>query len=96
MIPFYAIICDYFNFIRYYFTIQVIFPIILQLFYDYTQLFYYNIFPIFLRLFYDYSLRLYAIVVSIIYDYFTASAPEKWECTDSNSSPWPNHGEMTG
>ncbi len=41
-------------------------------------------------------LRLYAIIISIIrdHDYFTASAPEKWECADSNS--WPNHGGMTG
>jgi hypothetical protein len=42
--------------------------------------------------FYDYFtdyfaiiLRLYAIIFSIIHDYFTASAPGKWECEDSNS-----------
>jgi hypothetical protein len=43
--------------------------------------------------FYDYHfadyfaiiLRLYAIIFSIIHDYFTASAPGKWECADSNS-----------
>ena len=28
---------------------------------------------------------LYAIIFSIIYDYFTASAPGKWECAESNS-----------
>jgi hypothetical protein len=51
--------------------------------------------------FYDYFpddfsiiLRLYTIIFSTIYDYFTASAPGKWECADSNSSS--NHGEMTG
>jgi hypothetical protein len=30
-------------------------------------------------------LRLYTIVFSIIHDCFTASAPGKWECADSNS-----------
>ena len=39
-------------------------------------------------------LRLYAIILPIIRDYFTASAPRKWECADSNSSP--NHEGMTG
>ncbi len=39
-------------------------------------------------------LLLYAIVLPIIRDYFTASAPRKWECADSDSSP--NHGGMTG
>ncbi len=36
----------------------------------------------------DYN-ELYAIIFSIISDYFTASAPGRWECTD-------NHGGMTG
>jgi hypothetical protein len=30
-------------------------------------------------------LRLYTIIFSVIHDYFTASAPGKWECADSNS-----------
>ena len=38
-------------------------------------------------------LRLYAIILPIIRDYCTASAPRKWECADSNSGP--NHGGMT-
>ncbi len=30
-------------------------------------------------------LLVYEIIFSIIYDIFTASAPGKWECADSNS-----------
>jgi hypothetical protein len=39
-------------------------------------------------------LRLFAIILPIIRDYFTASAPGKWECADSNSSP--KYEGMTG
>ncbi len=39
-------------------------------------------------------LGLYAIILPIIRNYFMASAPRKWECADSNSSP--NHEGMTG
>ncbi len=41
----------------------------------------------------DYN-RLFAIIFSIISDYFTGSAPRKWECADSNSGP--KHGGMSG
>ncbi len=32
-------------------------------------------------------LRLYAIILPIIRNYFMASSPQKWECADSDSSP---------
>ncbi len=34
----------------------------------------------------DYN-GLYSIIFSIISDYFTASAPGRWECTERNSDP---------